>query len=473
MVAGLVPGQQLDQGRYVVGELMGEGGMATVHRAWDSELDREVALKTMNAAVAVDASARERFRREARAIARLSHPMIVAVYDVREERLDGGAVPYIVMEYLDGRTLAQWAPRAAGLDEVLAVVSDVLSGLAASHARGMVHRDIKPANVMVCRDGSVKVMDFGIAHALDHQGSALTRTGFSVGTPHYMAPEQFESGRNLDGRTDLYAVGVLLFQLLTGDVPFDADSGFRIGYKHATMAPPKLADRGAELPEYVEELVATALAKSPDDRFADAGRMRAAVEDVRARLASSRALYSPTEPVDIGAGGVAASPQSPAGPAGGLHAEPTRTSAARHAEAAPAPAAAPRPAPQPAAWQPPARRASAAQLFPRSLRPGVPVDSLQERKTLLGFSFLLMVVVAVVLAPMLGGASSGSTTVLGLLLGAVSAYGVWLSRKGGLWRRFEGDRSWHFLWMHPAALFLTMAHVSLLIASVGMVFGIR
>ncbi|RII20827.1 Serine/threonine-protein kinase PknB [Streptomyces sp. YIM 130001] len=502
MVAGLEPGQELDQGRYVVGELMGEGGMAAVHRAWDSELDREVALKTMNAALAVDASARERFRREARAIARLSHPMVVSVYDVREEPLEGGAVPYIVMEYLDGRTLAEWAPRdprTAGAEEVLAVVSDVLSGLAASHARGMVHRDIKPANVMVCRDGSVKVMDFGIAHALDHQGSTLTRTGFSVGTPHYMAPEQFESGRDLDGRTDLYAVGVLLFRLLTGDVPFDADSGFRIGYQHATAPPPKLSDRGIELPAYIEELVATALAKSPDDRFRDAERMRAAVEDARARLASPPAAYSPTTPVGTAPAGVHAPPRSPRG---NLHAEPTRTSAARP----PAEPAAPLPPPRPAAGPSAPTRTTAdappnppyptrnlahphgaapyrsaspaapgpvsvASLFPRSLRPGVPVRSLKEHMVLLAFALALLPVVIALLVPLLGEASD-VPNVLAVLPTGVAAYGTWLSRKGGLWRKSTGERSWHLLWMHPAALVLTVLHFLLAIASLGVLIGV-
>ncbi|MFJ7207046.1 protein kinase [Streptomyces sp. NPDC098789] len=286
MQAGIGPGHTLARGRYVIEELIGEGGMAAVHRARDTALDRPVAVKTMNAAVAADASSRERFRREARAVAAISHAGVVAVHDVGEEELPQGRVPYIVMEYVEGRTLGHWVPDVPGglpLADALGLVSAVLAALAASHARGMVHRDIKPANVMVGVDGSVKVMDFGIARALDQQATALTGTGFTVGTPHYMSPEQFEPGRPVDGRSDLYAVGIVLFQLLTGAVPFDADSGFRIGYQHVTAVPPALADMDAHQPPEVEALIARALAKDPADRFPDADAMREEVDRIRER----------------------------------------------------------------------------------------------------------------------------------------------------------------------------------------------
>ncbi|MFG2985271.1 protein kinase [Streptomyces sp. NPDC048258] len=294
MRAGIGPGQSLAQGRYVIEELIGEGGMAAVHRARDTALDRPVAVKTMNAAVAADAGSRERFRREAKAVAAISHAGVVAVHDVGEEELPSGRVPYIVMEYVHGRTLGHSVPGRPGdlpLADALRLVSGILAALGASHARGMVHRDIKPANVMVGQDGSVKVMDFGIARALDHQATALTGTGFTVGTPHYMSPEQFEPGRPVDGRSDLYAVGVVLFQLLTGGLPFDGDSGFRIGYQHVTAKPPALAELGAHVPPETEALVARALAKNPDDRFPDADSMRAEVE--RIRLAAVTAARAP------------------------------------------------------------------------------------------------------------------------------------------------------------------------------------
>ncbi|MGX1956013.1 protein kinase domain-containing protein [Streptomyces anulatus] len=152
--------------------------------------------------------------------------------------------------------------------------AEILDALAASHDSGLVHRDVKPANVMVTGAGSVKVMDFGIARALDGQSTALTGTGFIVGTPHYMAPEQFESGNLVDARSDLYAVGIILFQLLTGSVPFTADSGFRIGYLHVTADPPALATLGAQVPAEVQALLTRALAKNPAERFPDARTMR-------------------------------------------------------------------------------------------------------------------------------------------------------------------------------------------------------
>ncbi|MFI6939426.1 protein kinase [Streptomyces sp. NPDC050418] len=286
MSMSLTAGQLLDQGRYIVEERIGSGGMAAVYRARDTELERTVAVKTMSAALAAEESGRERFRREARAVARLSHPNVVAVFDVREEPLPGGPLSYLVMEYVDGQTLAASMPAGPGagagdLDRTLRVTGEILDALAASHAQGMVHRDIKPANVMVCPDGSVKVMDFGIAHALETPGTALTRTGTAIGTPHYMSPEQFEGQRGLDGRSDLYSLGVVLFELLTGEVPFDADSGFQVGYQHVTKPPPTLGERGARVPAAVEALVARALAKDPADRFADAEAMRAEVRRLR------------------------------------------------------------------------------------------------------------------------------------------------------------------------------------------------
>ncbi|WP_411082258.1 serine/threonine-protein kinase [Streptomyces sp. cmx-18-6] len=266
--------------------------MAAVHRAHDTALGRTVAIKAMNPALAADPTGRERFRREARAAAALSHAHVVAVHDVFEEELAGVRVPYLVMEYVQGRTLSHSVPSRPGglpLDEALRLVAEILDALAASHAGGLVHRDVKPANVMVTPGGSVKVMDFGIARALDAQATALTGTGYTVGTPHYMSPEQFESGRSIDARSDLYAVGVVLFQLLTGTVPFDADSGFRIGYLHVTAEPPALAALGAQAPAEVQALLTRALAKDPADRFPDARTMRAEVLRIRGSLSGPAA----------------------------------------------------------------------------------------------------------------------------------------------------------------------------------------
>ncbi|MFI6859804.1 protein kinase [Streptomyces sp. NPDC050421] len=301
MTGPIRTGVTLTGGRYRVEEKLGEGGMAAVHKAHDTALDRTVAVKTMLAGLAHDEHLRARFRREAQSVARLSHPCVVAVHDTGEERFDDGRViPYLVMEWVRGETLGdlllrQAAPRAGlPLDRALDLTAEVLSALAASHAAGIVHRDIKPSNVMVTDEGAVKVMDFGIARSLDTGGpgrTALTATGLVVGTPQYMSPEQFEGTGAIDGRSDLYAVGVLLFQLLTGRLPFDGDSAFSVGYLHATMAPPTLASAGARVPEGVEALVARALEKAPADRFQGAAAMRAAIEDVR-----RAAPHPPTQP---------------------------------------------------------------------------------------------------------------------------------------------------------------------------------
>ncbi|WP_228447345.1 protein kinase domain-containing protein [Streptomyces paludis] len=287
-------GLALAAGRYLLEEQIGQGGMAAVFKAHDTALNRTVAVKTMLAALAHDEGLRARFRREAQSAARLSHPSVVAVHDTGEERFeDGVRIPYLVMEFVRGGTLGELLARDAapgrGLppDRALALSAEVLAALTASHAAGVVHRDIKPSNVVVTADGRVKVMDFGIARILDvaEQGSprtALTAVGDLLGTPYYMAPEQFDGrGRVVDGRADLYAVGVMLFQLISGRLPFEGDSGFSLGYLHVTVTAPTLASVGCRVPDPIEELVARALEKRPEDRFRDAHEMRAYIEHVR------------------------------------------------------------------------------------------------------------------------------------------------------------------------------------------------
>ncbi|MCX4785753.1 MULTISPECIES: protein kinase domain-containing protein [unclassified Streptomyces] len=270
-------------------------------QAHDTALNRTVAVKTMLSALAHEEQYRARFRREAQSVARLSHPCVVAVHDTGEERFeDGQLIPYLVMEFVRGATLSELLAESAAsgqvlaLDSALALTAEVLSALTASHTAGIVHRDIKPSNVVVADDGAVKVMDFGIARALDGPGAGgtvLTATGGMVGTPHYMSPEQFEGRRAVDGRSDLYAVGVMLFQLISGQLPFDGDSHISIGYQHATTAAPTLASTGVRVPETVEALVARALEKNPVDRFQDAHAMRAQIEYVREQI--SHAMTQP------------------------------------------------------------------------------------------------------------------------------------------------------------------------------------
>jgi serine/threonine-protein kinase len=276
------------EGRYVLGPLLGEGGMAAVHKAHDTRLDRTVAIKTMHSELGREASFRQRFQREAQAVARLNHPNVVAVHDSGEEPVDGGApVAYIVMEYVEGKSLGDVLREDAAvhgampLGKALKITSGVLAALDASHEHAMVHRDIKPANVMLTKRGEPKVMDFGIARATQSGVTSLTATGMMVGTPQYLSPEQAEGATTIDGRSDLYSVGIMLFQLLSGRLPFDGDSAFQIAYKHVTEPPPALSALGIAVPQAVEALISRALKKAPAERFPTAESMREEVERIR------------------------------------------------------------------------------------------------------------------------------------------------------------------------------------------------
>ncbi|OSY51234.1 serine/threonine protein kinase [Streptomyces fradiae ATCC 10745 = DSM 40063] len=274
-------GSTVAHGRYRIVDVIGGGGMAQVYRARDERLARFVALKGVRGDLLHDSGWTTRFQREAQTMAGLSHPNIVAVHDAGEEQRPGAggrSIPYLVMELVPGRSLADLLRERGKLPlaEALRLASQVLSALAAAHARGVVHRDIKPANILLTEDGAAKVTDFGIAAVADR--TALTRTGTVVGTPHYMSPEQVEGRRDIDGRSDLYSVGVLLFHLLSGRVPFDADSAWSIGYAHLHTPPPTLASVGVIVPAPVESVLARALAKNLEDRHQDAAAMRAAID---------------------------------------------------------------------------------------------------------------------------------------------------------------------------------------------------
>ncbi|MEV7775153.1 protein kinase [Kitasatospora sp. NPDC086791] len=275
-----VEGFSLGNGRYVLQRLLGEGGMASVHLAYDSVLDRQVALKSMHSELGRDASFKERFRREAQAVARLEHPNIVTVYDSGEDVApDGSSTPYIVMQLIDGQGLREAINEAVGqygampTEAALRVTVGVLNALEASHDMGLVHRDIKPGNVMFDRKGNVKVMDFGIARALESGATSMTQTGMVVGTPQYLSPEQ-ALGKPVDARSDLYSVGVMLFEMLTGQLVFDGDSAFSIAYKHVQEEPPAPSTLNRSLTPEVDAFVAQALRKDPAHRFQSAAAMR-------------------------------------------------------------------------------------------------------------------------------------------------------------------------------------------------------
>ncbi|SEM42457.1 protein kinase domain-containing protein [Streptacidiphilus jiangxiensis] len=294
--------------RYLLCELLGSGGMAEVYRARDLRLDRTVAVKVLRPELAADPIQRVRFGREARAAASLNHPGIVAVFDSGEGAGPHLDLPYLVMEYLPGRTLAQLLAETGPLPprQALRAVAEVLEALDHAHRAGMVHRDVKPANVMVVEDAAatVKLMDFGIARSLGHRpgngpghGSAaaeqaLTAVGMVIGTADYLSPEQAR-GESADARSDLYAVGCLLHELLTGVPPLTADTPLNTVMRRLREDPEPPSLLAPSLTPDVDALVLRALARDPAARYPDAAAMAAAVRAVAATEASGSAPTMP------------------------------------------------------------------------------------------------------------------------------------------------------------------------------------
>ncbi|NBU57711.1 MAG: serine/threonine-protein kinase [Actinobacteria bacterium] len=265
-------------GRYLLGEMIGTGGMADVYIAQDQRLSRQVAVKILRSDLAKDPSFVARFRKEAKAAAGLNHPAIVAVYDSGEE-----PAPYIVMELVSGHTLREIVHNGERLplQRALEIAEGILAGLEYSHSGHIVHRDIKPANVMITDNGDVKVMDFGIARAMDDLGATLTSTWNIVGTAQYLSPEQ-AVGEPADSRSDIYSVGCLLFELLCGQPPFTGETPVSVAYQHASTVAPLIRTINKELPEGIEIVLAVALSKKPEDRYQSAQLMLDDIARVRA-----------------------------------------------------------------------------------------------------------------------------------------------------------------------------------------------
>ncbi|MCO1596415.1 Stk1 family PASTA domain-containing Ser/Thr kinase [Micromonospora sp. RHAY321] len=264
-------------GRYQVGELLGYGGMAEVHRGRDLRLGRDVAIKMLRTDLARDATFQMRFRREAQNAASLNHPAIVAVYDTGEETAPTGeTLPFIVMEFVNGRTLKEVLGAEGRLQprRALEICADMCAALEFSHRHGIIHRDIKPGNVMLTQTGQVKVMDFGIARALASGATTMTQTSAVIGTAQYLSPEQAR-GEAVDARSDVYAAGCVLFELVCGHPPFVGDSPVSVAYQHVRETPPTPSDINPDVTPAVDAIVLKALSKNPLNRYQSAGEMRA------------------------------------------------------------------------------------------------------------------------------------------------------------------------------------------------------
>ncbi|MFV2017953.1 Stk1 family PASTA domain-containing Ser/Thr kinase [Micromonospora sp. LOL_023] len=264
-------------GRYQVGELLGYGGMAEVHRGRDLRLGRDVAIKMLRADLARDRTFQERFRREAQNSASLNHPAIVAVYDTGEEYAPTGeTLPFIVMEFVNGHTLKEVLAAEGRLNprRAMEICADICAALEFSHRHGIIHRDIKPGNVMLTQTSQVKVMDFGIARALASGATTMTQTSAVIGTAQYLSPEQAR-GESVDARSDVYAAGCVLFELLCGHPPFVGDSPVSVAYQHVREEPRAPSEINRDVTPSVDAIALKALAKNPLNRYQSAGEMRA------------------------------------------------------------------------------------------------------------------------------------------------------------------------------------------------------
>jgi tRNA A-37 threonylcarbamoyl transferase component Bud32 len=264
-------------GRYRLEARIGAGGMSTVYRATDETLERQVAVKLMNREVATDSDQLERFRREARAVAQLSHPHVVGVIDAAEDE----GRPYIVLEYVEGETLKERIRRLGRLPiaEAVAYAIEITRALGAAHARHIIHRDVKPQNVLLDEEGSAKVTDFGIARTLDEEG--LTADGRVLGTTDYVSPEQ-ALGQHVTGQSDLYSVGVVLYEMLTGEVPFKGENQVAVAMKHVREQIPDVQTKRPEISAALAAVIETATAKRQDDRYANDAELISDLEDVLA-----------------------------------------------------------------------------------------------------------------------------------------------------------------------------------------------
>jgi serine/threonine protein kinase len=311
-------GQQL--GPYLVQEQVGKGGMATVFKAYHARLDRHVAIKVIHPAYKDDPGFTARFEREAQIVAKLEHPGIVPVYDYAE---DAGQ-PYLVMKYVEGQTLRRLLSGGPlPLEEISRIMGAVANALTYAHGRGVLHRDIKPSNIILGNDGTPYLTDFGLAR-IAQAGESTMSADMILGTPQYISPEQARGERNLDARTDVYSLGIILYEMVVGRVPFSADTPYAIVHSHIYTAPPRPSEMNPEIPVAVEQVLLKALAKDPAERYQSATEMMKDFEE--ALLASGLRALNPQrdriadeslakhKPVTVGDGQTISKPLEPAIP---------------------------------------------------------------------------------------------------------------------------------------------------------------
>jgi serine/threonine-protein kinase len=304
--------------RYEIGEILGFGGMSEVHLARDVRLHRDVAVKVLRADLARDPSFYLRFRREAQNAAALNHPAIVAVYDTGEAETAAGPLPYIVMEYVNGVTLRDIVHTDGPLPTTRAIeiIADACQALNFSHQHGIIHRDVKPANIMISDANAVKVMDFGIARALSDAGNSVTQTAAVIGTAQYLSPEQAR-GESVDARSDVYSLGCVLYELLTGEPPFVGDSPVAVAYQHVREDPVPPSRRHGGISADLDAVVLKALAKNPENRYQTAAEMRTDL----VRVHNGEPPEAPKILTEAERSALMASPHS--GAAAGMHTTPS------------------------------------------------------------------------------------------------------------------------------------------------------
>ncbi|MGW2913572.1 protein kinase domain-containing protein [Streptomyces asoensis] len=364
--------------RYELLDAVGRGGMGEVWKATDRELGRTVAVKVLPPELTRHEEFRVRFRREARTVASLNHRNVAVLHDVGEDTTDGETTPFLVMEFIRGRTLTDvLADGAFTVERALAVGRDIADALAHSHAQGLIHRDIKPSNVMLTSEGGIKVLDFGIAKVVAETTTRLTATGMTVGTPAYLSPEQL-TGEPVDGRSDQYSTGCLLYELLTGRPPFLGDSPFAVMHQHISQEPVAPSRLRPQIPAVVDHLVLRTLAKDRAHRLGSAAELRDTLDATLTALSGPAAVPGPRA-----AAPAPGAPNAPAGPPGRARADsatgPGHTALAeQETRTAPAP---PRPtAPPPGGPAAPAHPGTPGT--PGDVR--TPSDSAGERRFALG-----------------------------------------------------------------------------------------